>query len=66
MRRLLVACFGVMVLAGFAAVAQAQNAHFIGEPTCVDIGTQVRCSGKVAGLGEGPCDLRSTRSGSQR
>jgi hypothetical protein len=42
----------------FGSVAEAQNAHFVGEPTCVDIGTQVRCSGKIAGLGEGPVTLQ--------
>ena len=31
----------------FGSMAIAQNAHFVGEPTCVDIGTQVRCSGKT-------------------
>ena len=42
----------------FGSVAIAQNAHFVGDPTCVDIGTQVRCSGKIAGLGEGPVTLQ--------
>lgn len=31
--------------------AFAQSGHFIGEPVCTDIGTQVNCTGKVAGLG---------------
>jgi hypothetical protein len=31
--------------------AFAQSGHFVGTPTCRDIGTQVRCTGKVAGLG---------------
>ena len=35
--------------------ASAQSGHFIesgaGAPTCTDIGTQVECDGKVAGLG---------------
>jgi hypothetical protein len=38
-----------------AGVALAQSGHFItggaNEPTCTDIGTQVLCTGKVAGLG---------------
>lgn len=34
-----------------AAVAFAQSGHFVGDPVCEDIGTQVVCSGKVAGLG---------------
>ena len=34
-----------------AGPAFAQSGHFVGTPTCTDIGTQVRCVGKVAGLG---------------
>jgi hypothetical protein len=34
-----------------AAVALAQSGHFVGTPVCEDIGTQLECSGKVAGLG---------------
>lgn len=38
-----------------AAPAQAQSGHFINSggnaAVCTDIGTQVRCTGKVAGLG---------------
>lgn len=38
-----------------AGVAIAQSGHFItsgaGAPMCTDIGTQVLCTGKVAGLG---------------
>jgi hypothetical protein len=36
---------------GFSGTARAQSGHFIGVPTCTDIGTQVLCTGKVAGLG---------------
>ena len=40
------------VLAGLmAAPAPAQSGHFVQTQTCRDIGTQVVCSGKVAGLG---------------
>jgi hypothetical protein len=44
---------GVLALAAlaFPTAASAQSGHFVGTPTCVDIGTQVQCSGKVAGLG---------------
>jgi hypothetical protein len=58
MRRIAIA---ITAIAGFvglafgAAPAYAQAGHFIesgaGAPECVDIGTQVRCTGKVAGLG---------------
>jgi hypothetical protein len=41
----------LLVLALGAGPAVAQSGHFVGTPTCTDIGTQVRCSGKVAGLG---------------
>jgi hypothetical protein len=34
-----------------AAPALAQSGHFVQTQTCRDIGTQVACSGKVAGLG---------------
>jgi hypothetical protein len=40
--------FFVMVM---ATAAFAQSGHFVGTPTCTDVGTQLRCSGKVAGLG---------------
>ncbi|HEX6580459.1 MAG TPA: hypothetical protein VF195_06280 [Actinomycetota bacterium] len=40
------------VLVGLmAAPALAQSGHFVQTQTCRDIGTQVVCSGKVAGLG---------------
>jgi hypothetical protein len=52
MRRLLVVgivtAAALLVLPAFAA---AQSGHFVGTQTCSDIGTQVSCSGKVAGLG---------------
>ncbi len=56
MKRLLIALAAVIALLGLsAAPAYAQSGHFIeqgaGAPTCTDIGTQVRCTAKVAGLG---------------
>jgi hypothetical protein len=58
MRRIAIA---VTAIAGFvglafgAAPAYAQSGHFLtgggNAPTCRDIGTQVECTGKVAGLG---------------
>jgi hypothetical protein len=41
----------LLVLALGAGPAVAQSGHFVGTPTCTDTGTQVECSGKVAGLG---------------
>ena len=40
-----------IITAFMATAALAQSGHFVGTPTCTDIGTQVQCSGKVAGLG---------------
>jgi hypothetical protein len=51
---LLVAAVAVAALA-FPSIASAQSGHFVtgggNAPSCTDIGTQVTCSGKVAGLG---------------
>jgi hypothetical protein len=50
--RLVLAVVAALTLvATFAGAALAQSGHFVGTPTCTDIGTQVQCSGKVAGLG---------------
>ena len=52
MRRVvLTASIAVLVVALGGGPAFAQSGHFVGTPTCRDIGTQVRCTGKVAGLG---------------
>jgi hypothetical protein len=40
----------VAVLTG-GGMALAQSGHFVGDVTCEDIGTQLQCLGKVAGLG---------------
>jgi hypothetical protein len=50
-RLLLAAVTALTLLTTFAGAALAQSGHFVGTPTCSDIGTQVQCSGKVAGLG---------------
>jgi hypothetical protein len=56
MKRFVTALGTVVAVVGFAASpAFAQSGHFIdqgaGAPRCTDIGTQVQCTGKVAGLG---------------
>lgn len=52
MRRIGIAIAGcTLAVLSFAPTAQAQSGHFVGEPSCRDIGTQVRCTGRVAGLG---------------
>jgi hypothetical protein len=54
-------------LALWAAPAEAQSGHFIergaGAPQCFDIGTQVECSGKVAGLGGTTFEITVAASG---
>jgi hypothetical protein len=47
----IIAVLALMVTALAAVPALAQSGHFVGTPTCTDSGTQLSCSGKVAGLG---------------
>ena len=52
MRRVLTTTLLVLlVLALGVSPALAQSGHFVGKPTCRDMGTFVECTGKVAGLG---------------
>ena len=58
MRRIAIAITALVALVGLAlgaAPAYAQSGHFLtggaNAPQCTDIGTQVQCMGKVAGLG---------------
>jgi hypothetical protein len=51
MRRYLVAGAVAVAALAFPSFASAQSGHFVGTQTCTDIGTQVQCAGKVAGLG---------------
>lgn len=46
-----------------AAPASADSGHFVGDPTCRDIGTQVQCTGKVAGLGGTTFTITVTATG---
>jgi hypothetical protein len=66
MKRYLLLVLGVLAVSAFAfaASASAQSGHFVGTPTCTDIGTQVSCDGKVAGLGGTTFSLRVTAQGS--
>jgi hypothetical protein len=62
--RLLVATVAALsLLTTFGGAALAQSGHFVGEPTCTDIGTQVQCSGKVAGLGGTTFTITVTATG---
>jgi hypothetical protein len=55
MRRVGIVLAAVALFMTMALAAVAQSGHFLtgggNAPSCVDIGTQVRCTGKVAGLG---------------
>jgi len=51
MKRLLAVGLATVAVLALPSVASAQNGHFVGTQTCTDIGSQVQCSGKVAGLG---------------
>src|SRR4029453_2817741 len=56
MKRYLVIALTALTMAlGFPSAAFAQSGHFVtggnNAPICDDIGTQVTCTGKVAGLG---------------
>jgi hypothetical protein len=56
MKRYLVIALTALTLAlGFPSAAFAQSGHFVtggaNAPSCTDIGLQVTCTGKVAGLG---------------
>jgi hypothetical protein len=62
-RYLVFLCAGIVAALTFATVAFAQSGHFVGTPTCTDIGTQVRCTGKVAGLGGTTFEIRVSAQG---
>jgi len=52
-----VAAVAVGVFVALSAVAFADSAHFIGTPTCTkSLSTGLTCSGKAAGLGNGPTE----------
>jgi hypothetical protein len=64
MKRYLVIGFAALVASlTFAGVALAQSGHFVQTQTCRDIGTQVQCSGKVAGLGGTTFEITVTAQG---
>jgi hypothetical protein len=64
MRRVaMTASTAVLVLVLGASPGLAQSGHFVGTPVCTDIGTQVRCVGKVAGLGGTTFEITVEASG---
>jgi hypothetical protein len=59
----IIAVLSLLVTAFAAVPVLAQSGHFVGTPTCRDIGTQVQCSGKVAGLGGTTFEIRVSAPG---
>ena len=55
----------LVAVAAFAypSAATAQSGHFVQTQTCTDIGTQVQCTGKVAGLGGTTFEITVETSG---
>jgi hypothetical protein len=51
MKRYLVLGAVAVAALAFPELASAQSGHFVGRQSCTDVGLQVECSGKVAGLG---------------
>ena len=55
--------FALCLLVAFSLAAFAQSPHFIGTPTCTkSVSTGLTCSGKAAGLGNGPTEAFLTAS----
>ncbi len=59
----IIAVLSLLVTAFAAVPVLAQAGHFVGTPTCRDIGTQIQCSGKVAGLGGTTFDIVASATG---
>jgi hypothetical protein len=53
----------VVASTAFVGVAVAQSGHFVQTQTCIDTGTTVTCSGKVAGLGGTTFEIKVTAVG---
>lgn len=62
-RSLVVSTLVCLALIVSAPAALAQSGHFIGTPTCTDLGTTLRCTGKVAGLGGTTFEITVSASG---
>ena len=67
MKRVLLICAVAVAALAFPGVASAQSGHFVtgggNAPTCTDIGLQVTCTGKVAGLGGTTFEITIEASG---
>jgi hypothetical protein len=58
MKRVFVAALGLATSLTLTTPAFARNPHFVGTPTCSQVGDQLCCSGKVAGLGTAPTTVQ--------
>jgi hypothetical protein len=57
MRRLIPTVLAILAAGAVAPTAFADSPHFIGTPTCTkSVSTGLTCSGKAAGLGNGPLE----------
>lgn len=67
LKRHALAMTAVTALVVAAGVAYAQSGHFIDNTvSCADIGTQCRCTGKVAGLGGTTFTITNTAPGTAK
>jgi hypothetical protein len=57
MQRIALAALVLGAALAVPKVTSAGNVHFIGTPTCSQVGSQLCCSGKVAGLGTAPTNV---------
>jgi len=56
-------CAAAIALSAVPAAAQPNNPHFVGTPTCAkSLSKGLTCSGKAAGLGNGPTEAFLTAS----
>lgn len=62
-RYLVISLIAFVVALTVGGVASAQSGHFVGKVSCSDLGTQLQCSGKVAGLGSTTFRIEVTASG---
>jgi hypothetical protein len=67
MRKSLFLVVALAAVFAFPGVAAAQSGHFVtggnNAPVCTDLGTQLQCSGKVAGLGGTTFEITVSASG---
>jgi hypothetical protein len=62
-KALTLAAIAVLIALVGSRVALAQSGHFVQTQTCIDTGTTVTCTGKVAGLGGTTFEIEVTAVG---